>query len=193
MGLGISFTKGAKCSSNSDSRAILLRPLMTTALVLSGILSSGTALAQSTGDASTTIVTPLSIVNNSDLNFGRIIPGSVRSILRIGRNDGSLDVRVGDAIPVGGTIQRAAFVIVADPLTRVQITLPQTLNLLNTSGAGELRVNRFRLNGRGGRRTNRNIDASGILPILVSAQLRVLPSQAAGIYQANYDVTVEYN
>lgn len=161
--------------------------------LIAGLCLSSTASAQSQGNVNTRVLTPITVTNDNDMNFGRIVPGTVRSVIRIGRNNGALNIRSGDARPIGGTVERAGFTIVADPSTRVQITLPNRLNLVRVGGTETMRVNRFRLDGRGGRRPRRNIDISGVLNILVSAQIRVLPSQAPGIYRANYDVTVEYN
>ncbi len=163
------------------------------AMLIAGLCLSATASAQSRANVNTRVLTPLTIANTNDLNFGRIIPGTVRSTIRLGRDNGVLTVVDGDALPIGGTVERAGFTIVADPSTRVQITLPNTLNIVRVGGTETMRVNRFRLDGRGGRAARRNIDNSGILNILVSAQLLVLPTQAAGVYRANYDVTVEYN
>ncbi len=155
-------------------------------------MMSGAAYAQQSFPASTRVLTPLTVTNQNDLNFGRIVAGTSRSNIRIRRNNNNLNIINGDATPVGGTVQRAGFIIAAEPLTSVQVTLPQNINIRNSNGDTML-VRRFRLNGGGGRIVSRNIDNSGNLSIFVSAQLRIEPTQAVGVYNGSYEVTVEYN
>jgi len=191
MGIDLSSKSNRHIVHHFFSRNAAKASIMIGCLCLS--MASGSAYAQSSGNAGTRVLAPVTITNVNELNFGRIIPGSIRSVIRMGRNSGDLTVRNGNAVPIGGTVQRAEFIINADPLTSVQITLPTTLDIIHSSGSDDMRLNRFRLNGRGGRIASRNIDNSGILSILVSGQLRVLPNQTPGLYSANYDVTVEYN
>lgn len=160
------------------------------AMILFGM---GNAHAQSRASTSTQVLTPITVGNNNDLNFGNIVPGSAQSIIRINRNNGAIAVQSGNAVLFGGTVERAEFLITGDPFTRVQISLPRSLELVRSGGTETMRVNRFRMNGNGGRIARRNIDDIGSLSVLVSAQLRVRPQQAAGIYRGTYEMTVEYN
>lgn len=153
---------------------------------------SSAAHAQDSGTVNTQVVTPLTVTNQTGMNFGRITSGALVSEIRIRRNNNGLNIRAGDALPLGGTSQRAEFTIAAEPLTSVQITLPQNINIQNGNGDTML-VRRFRLNGGGGRIVSRSIDNSGGLSIFVSAQLRIQAAQNTGVYSGNYDVTVEYN
>lgn len=155
------------------------------------VMSSSSAHAQYR--MSMRVLTPITVNNNNDLNFGNISPGTVVSVIRIDNDTGAITVESGDAVLFGGTVERAEFLITADPLTRVQISLPRTLELVRNGGTEILTVNRFRLNGNGRRNVRRNIDESGSLTVFVSAQLQVPPQQAAGVYRGSYDMTVEYN
>lgn len=157
-----------------------------------GMMMSGAAHAQQSASVSTRILTPLTVTNQNGMNFGRITAGAALSEIRIRRNNNGLNIRAGDALPLGGTVQRAEFIIAADPLTSVQITLPLNINIQNANGNSML-VRRFRINGGGGRVVSRNIDNDGTLSIFVSAQLRIQAAQAVGVYSGNYDVIVEYN
>lgn len=179
--------------SAGHKQPLINRASLGTAAFIAGLCISPNAVAQSTGNSTTRVLTPITVTNINDLNFGRIIPGSATSIIRLRRNTGASRIMRGDALPIGGTVERAEFVIAADASTNVQITLPNSVNLVRSGGTEVMRVNRFRLNGGGGRTVNRSIDNNGLLSVLVSAQLRIFPAQAAGVYRGNYDVTVEYN
>ncbi len=182
--------KHIKADSYNKFHRLCVRILSGLFIVLT--MMSNSAYAQQTLPASTRVLTPLTVTNQSDMNFGRIVPGTVQSTVRIRRGINAAIVRSGDARLAGGTVQRAEFTITADPLTSVQISLPRNINLQNSAG-DIMRINTFRLNNGGGRISSRNVDSSGNLSVFVSALLRVEPSQAAGVYNGSYEVTVEYN
>ncbi|APG62099.1 hypothetical protein LPB140_03940 [Sphingorhabdus lutea] len=177
-----------------DRKLPILRQSYCTAFVLAGALllanlpAISSAHAQSMGTSRTTVVKPLSIVSINDLSFGRIIPGTANSNIRIDEDNGNINIASGNATLAGGTVSRGEFTIVADPNTQVRITLPNRTFLNNNSGPQQMRVNRFRLDGP----RNRNIGASGTLNFAIGAQLRVGANQAQGIYTGTFDVTVDY-
>ena len=162
-------------------------------MLIASLCLSTTASAQSQGNANTRVLTPITVTNNSDMNFGRVVPGDITTILRITRNTGIPNIIRGDAQPIGGTVQRAEFLIAAEPSANVQITLPSRINITRDGGTEIMRVNRFRINNGGQSTVTRSIDSDGTLTVFVSAQLRIFSGQTAGVYRGNYDVTVEYN
>lgn len=177
---------------NVQNKVFTFSSKMLSVLLVGLSMLSSAAYAQQNFPASTRVLTPLTVTNQSDMNFGRITPGTTQSLIRIRRGINTAVVRSGDARLAGGTVQRAEFTITADPLTSVQISLPRNINLQNSAG-DTMRINTFRLNNGGGRISSRTIDSSGNLSVFVSALLRVEPSQAAGVYNGSYEVTVEYN
>lgn len=163
-------------------------------MIIISLFMASHANAQSTGNVDIEVVRPLTIANISDMSFGNIIPGTLRSDITMEQDDGSLFVRNGNAILAGGTVQRAQFVITGEASSQIQISFPNRLNLVRSGGNETIQLNRFRINGSNQvRDITTNIDESGVLPIFVSAQIRVNPQQATGIYRTTYDVTVEYN
>ena len=161
-------------------------------IFIGSAMMSSVAYAQQNLPATTRVLTPLTVTNETDMNFGRIIPGTTRSTIRIFRGNDTAVVRSGNATLVGGTVRRAELTITADPLASVQITLPRNIDIQNSAG-DTMQINAFRLNNGGGRVSRRNVDSSGNLTIFVSGLLSVEPSQAVGIYNGNYEVIVEYN
>lgn len=162
-------------------------------MLVAGLCLSPSVAAQSQGNANTSVLTPITVTNGNDMNFGRVVPGDIVTIVRINRNSGAAEIIRGDSIHVGGTVQRAEFIIAAEPSANVQITLPDRIDIIRDGGTENMRVNRFRLNDGGGSTVTRSIENDGALTVFVSAQLRVFSGQAAGVYRGTYDVTVEYN
>ena len=162
-------------------------------MLIAGLCLSPSVAAQSQADVNTRVLTPITVTNGNDMNFGRVVPGDIVTIVRIDRNSGAADIIRGDSIHVGGTVQRAEFIITAEPSANVQITLPDRIDIIRDGGTENMRVNRFRLNNGGGSTVTRSIESDGSLTVFVSAQLRVFSGQTAGVYRGTYDVTVEYN
>jgi len=153
------------------------------------LLCAGTAHAQDTGSTDVTIMSPVTVQNDQEMNFGNIIPGTILSRLRINPNTGVLVVNRGDATPAGGTVSRALFTITGDPNERIRITLSQRrINLVRVGGTETMRLNRFRLDGR----RNRRLDNSGSTQFAVGGQLRVTANQAGGVYEGSFELTVDY-
>ncbi|WOE75139.1 DUF4402 domain-containing protein [Alterisphingorhabdus coralli] len=158
------------------------------ALLCGAGLMVSPALAQEEARADATIRTALTIENVQGLDFGRIIPGTGNSRIRINPNNGNLTIR-GNAVAAGGTPDRARFSISGSANQRVRISLVQRRVTLTREGGSEtMRLNRFRLDGR----RNRRLDDSGNLDFAVGGQLRVRRNQAAGVYRGTFNVTVDY-
>lgn len=140
------------------------------------------------GDTQTQIVNPGLVTNTSRLDFGSVITGSVQSRLRIPPTSDIIIVSAGNAIPVGGSVSRAQFNVVAAPLTLVLINLPSNIQLVRVSGSEQMLLDQFQQNGT----PLRFMGQTGQLSFFVGGRLRVGPSQAAGLYQGDFTVTVNF-
>jgi hypothetical protein len=165
------------------------------AIVLFAI--TGTTIAQitRTATATATIVTPINLVKEVDMNFGNLAvttvagtciltPASTRSIT------GGVTMPV-----VAGTVTAASFTVSGTPNYTYAITLPTLpLTINNTTGPdtpGPMTVTAFTStpNATG------QIGGGGNQTLNVGATVNVAALQAAGIYisPVPFDVTVNYN
>lgn len=152
------------------------------------LLPLNSAFAQEEGRADVTIRAAVTVENNQGLDFGRIIPGTGNSRIRINPRNGNLTI-LGNAVAAGGTPDRALFSVRGSNNQRVRISLNQRRVTLTRDGGSEtMRLNRFRLDGR----RNRLLDNTGDLDFAVGGQLRVRRNQAAGVYRGTFNVTVDY-
>lgn len=140
------------------------------------------------GDTQTQIVNPGLVTNATSLDFGSVIAGTVQSRLRIPPTSDSIVVSAGNAIPVGGTVSRARFDVVAAPLTFVFINLPSNIQLTRVAGTDQMLLDQFQQSGL----PFQIMGPSGQLSFYVGGRLRVNPSQASGLYQGNFTVTVNF-
>jgi hypothetical protein len=141
-----------------------------------------------TATGSATIITPLSITKNVDMNFGAIAVNANAGTVVLS----PLSVRTpsgGVTLPTSAiAVSSAAFAVTGLNSATYAITLPTTLTL--TSGSNNMSVNAFTLSTGAG-----TLSATGTQTINVGATLSVGASQAAGAYVSAtpFTVTVNYN
>ncbi|MDA6070861.1 DUF4402 domain-containing protein [Flavobacterium sp. AC] len=159
-------------------------------LCLLGILFTSSVFAQATATAtaSATIVTPISITNASDMNFGNIATdGTVGTVVLA--PDNSRTITGGVTLPAAsGTVTAAAFTVSGSDSYTYAITLPSSVII--ASGTDQMTVDNFTS-------TPATIGtlSSGSETITIGATLNLVASQAEGSYTsaAPFAVTVNYN
>lgn len=169
------------------ARAVFLLP------VCAWLAFAQPVLAQSdTGEARVDLVQPITVVKNSDLNFGNFIAGTTNSSFRIDAVNGIMSQLNGDAISIGGTQSRASFTATGRPFEQANIRRVQnSINIVRVGGTETMRVDNFWLGNRAGLR-DQTLDASGQATYFVGGRLRIGANQAAGAYRGNFDVTIDY-
>ena len=160
-------------------------------------VNSAWAQAQTT-PISADVVTPLTLVKRDDLNFGRLFPGSSGGIVTMNVN-GSRTAG-GTIILVGNDFQLARFAGQGSINQRVQIRLPNNIDLTGPGPA--MRLSNFRFGpdpelpltfGQLGNSTNIRITGTaGIFGFVVGGDLQVGANQPSGTYSGSFDVTVNY-
>ncbi len=136
----------------------------------------------------TQIVAPISVTKGQDLDYGRIIAGTLNSRVLIPATSDTVVVSSGNAIPAGGTVTRARFDVVAPPLTLVFITLPTNIQLTRVSGTQQMTLDQFQQNGA----ATRLMGLSGQFSFFVGGRLAVGPAQTPGRYDGTFTVTVNF-
>jgi len=140
-----------------------------------------------------TVVQPLTLKRQSDLDFGTVVSTAVAGNVTIDPDTGARTVG-GGVVPVpsfpGG---RGVFRGAATAGQNVQLTMTVPSALVNQSNPLALiTVNSMTFDSGGGLATTRTIDNSGAFAIGVGGDFQIAAGQANGVYSANFDVTADY-
>jgi len=164
--------------------------LFAIALVVIG--SATTSFAQSnvtaTASTSATIIAPISLVKNVDMNFGNVATSAVAGTIVLGTNS-VRTANAGASLPVTtGTVSAAKFTVNGNVDATYSIVLPGTITLSN--GTNNMTVGSFTSTP-----TATGLLTLGAQEIFVGATLNVGALQVAGVYTnaADLSVTVAYN
>lgn len=146
-----------------------------------------------TANASATIITPLTIENNRELNFGNIMASSTSGRATVdpnGTRTASGGISFLASMP--GTVSSAQFTVNGFANSTYSITLPKNNSgvVLAKEGGEDMRVVQFK-HSLGS--TEPTLNSSGTQTFTVGARLRVNANQAAGLYTGEFPVTVAYN
>jgi len=146
------------------------------------------AQATATANASATIVTPISITKNTDMNFGNVATnGTVGTVVLA--PDGSRTSTGGVTLPATvGTVTAASFAVAGSGSYTYAITLPTSVVISN--GVNVMTVDTFTSSPA----TTGTLTA-GAQTLTVGATLNLIASQVAGTYTSAtpFSVTVNYN
>ena len=142
------------------------------------------ATAQVTG----TIVQPIGISKNIDMNFGNVAAGLAPGYVTLYPNATRNPVG-GVTLPaITGTVAAADFTVTGFPNSTYSITLPVSV-IITSPGSFTMTVNNW-TSSPSGTGTINNIGTSDLT---VGADMQVGASQAVGVYTGNFTVTVNYN
>lgn len=149
------------------------------------------AQATTSATASATIVTPISILKNVDMNFGNVaVTANAGTVILA--NDGTRTKSGGVTLPATtGTVSAANFTVSGTPGYAYSITLPSS-NVVLTSGTNTMNASLFTCNVP---LTSGLLAGDGTQVLKVGATLGVNANQPAGTYitGTGFDVTVNYN
>ncbi len=153
-----------------------------------GVLAQpGTASASTTATA--VIVGPLSIVKNTDMDFGTIVASATAGTVTLatsGVRTPSAEVSI---LPAAALGVAASFNVAGEPTRGFSITLPADGAVQLTGPGTNMAVNGFNHNAG----ANPALNGSGQATFAVGATLSVGANQASGTYtSAAFNVTVNY-
>lgn len=149
---------------------------------------TGTALAADhTGDSEVVIVTPLSLVNTSDLEFGALLSGPTAGTVVINPNNDARSVS-GGVTAAGSGGQAAQFWTYGGPRQFIYVTRGPLPVLARVGGGGSMNVSQLTLNGP----VSRYLSGAGLLDLRVGGSLQVSANQAPGTYEGDFEITVTY-
>ena len=154
--------------------------------------SSATA---STVTASATIIAPITITNNTSLNFGVIVPGTTEGSVTLPADGGTRTTTGGTSVLTSqtGNPTLAAFTVTGQANYTYSITLPTSIPL--EGGGSSMNVTNFTSSiGTGIGVAGITIQEDGTSTFNVGATIAVGASedQPVGAYTGSFDVTVAY-
>ena len=166
--------------------------VLATAAIAIAFSNSSFAQATASAAASATIVTPITIVKNIDMNFGNVavsasLAGTVVLAPAGTRTTGGAG---GVTLPVtAGTVAGADFTVSGQGSYTYAITLPSSATI--SSGSNTMTVNAFTSSPA----TTGTLSSGGTQDLKVGATLNVASAQASGLYtnSTGVPVTVNYN
>lgn len=163
------------------------------AIIMLGFASSSFAQETASASASATIVTPIAIEKNADMNFGNVAVQSTTGGLVVLSTAGERSTpEDGVTLPstAAGTVSAASFSITGHQNYSYVITLPATCTITHNEGVATMTVDNFiSLPSVTG------LLSDGAQTLTVGATLNVAGGQLAGVYTSgtNFDVVVNYN
>ena len=163
---------------------------LTILIALLLVVSSANVFAQATANASATIITPISISKNTDMNFGNIVASAAPGTVVL-TPAGARSITGGAFLPAtAGTVAAASFTVTGANNFTYAITLPASV-VVSDGGTNTMTVNTFASTPSG----TGTLSAAGSETLLVGATLNVNASQVAGAYTSAtpFTVTVNYN
>ncbi len=164
-------------------RKLLAALVTTTTVGFAGYAMNASATELTTATANVTIIAPISILENTQLNFGSVAPaaGAGDTTTVTVAPGGGVSSASTPTAGLGGGHAAGDFTVSGISGSAYVVTLPvaditfngMTLNTFTSNNTGTL--------------------TGGSDNLTVGATLSIPGGQAAGIYSTNYTVTVEYN
>lgn len=152
------------------------------------------AFAQTTGnaDANLNIIIPISITNDTELNFGNILASGSQGNVIVAFN--GTRTRSGGATFISsspGTVSAAQFTVNGQVNATYSITLPNNSAVkLTKPGGTNMTVRQFK-HSLGS--TTPKLNSAGTQVFTVGATLRVNANQSPGFYSSTFNITVAYH
>jgi len=162
---------------------------LTLGLISIGISTKAQETASATATA--TIITPIAITKDVDMNFGIVAVQSTTGGTVVLTPAGVRSATGGVTLPVdNGTVTAASFTVTGVDGYTYNVTLPSSA-LTITSGSNTMTVTNFTSSPAG---TNGTL-TGGTETLNVGATLNVSAAQPAGVYVSGtpFNVTVNYN
>jgi len=181
--------------AKAGSRLLTALVIFTSACI--ALTSPAVAQDSETTDSRAVLVTPLSFIKDTDLDFGEIVPGNTDGFVTM--DTAGVITATGGITARAGTSQPATFRGYGSFNQRVLINIDQNSYLLTRLGGTETMVldqvsigsnpplpistnpRRFRI-----------VNPDGFFAFTIVGRLAVAANQAPGIYETEFIVTLEY-
>ncbi len=157
-----------------------------------GIFAAGPAHAQfgsatTSANASATVISAITLVKTSDLNYAAAVPGGTPGTI-VMTPAGVRSATGGTTLGSGLGASAASFTVLGQPSATYSITLPSS-STLTFAVSNTMTVDTFTSSPSG----TGTLSAGGSQTLNVGGTLNVGASQATGLYAGSFNVTVAYN
>lgn len=164
-----------------------MKKLLISAGALAVMAFSTPALAANTATANATvnIVSPLSLTNDTGLNFGTIVGPFAGEVVHV---DGTGARTCPGTLTCSGnaSVSAASFTLTGTPNQGVTLSIPDSV-VLNGSVSGSLTVDLT-----GDKPADPTLDSAGSASFSVGGQLTIPTGTGDGVYSNTFDVTANY-
>ncbi len=167
-----------------------MKNLLALAIIVLGFAATSFAQVTATASTTATIITPIAIEKDVDMNFGNIAVSPTLGGTVVLPTSGARTKTGGVTLPVvTGTVSAASFTVTGEGNSTYSITLPSSAITL-TGPSGTMTVENFVSTP-----SNTGTLNSGTQEVKVGATLNVGAAQPAGTYtnESGLFVTVNYN
>lgn len=165
-----------------------LRLLALTTLLAPAAGQAAPRAAATPAQASGTLLFPLEIVKNRDLDFGYVGTTAAAGTVVIDPETDAISATAG-ALLLGGSPHAAQFTGAAKSNVVVIIRIPnQSITVTRVGGTQTMTVSNFKLQGL----DKRAVAARVAFDFRVGATLNVNANQAEGTYVGTFDVSIQY-
>ncbi|MGD8570053.1 MAG: DUF4402 domain-containing protein [Gammaproteobacteria bacterium] len=161
---------------------------LTAAVVAMGGFSSQAMAGSTTGNASAVIVTPITISQTTQMNFGSIGPAAAASTVVLDTAN-SVTSATADVVPGTGAAS-GVFSVAGEAGFTYAVTLPASTSL-SDGGGNTMTVDTWTTSAASG--ATPTLSGGGTDTVNVGATLHVGANQAAGNYSGTYTISVNYN
>lgn len=171
-------------------------------LIAFGLVASATgAMAQSsataTGNATATVIRPITLASSVDLAFGSVVPSGAAGTLALTAASPAVPTAVGVTQPgtQAGAVTAAVFDVGGEGSFTYSITLPAAPATITGPAAATMTVDTFTKSAVAGvlGTLSGAAGAAGAQSFYVGGTLHVGANQAPGSYSGTFSVTVAYN
>lgn len=164
-------------------------------IALVAFAATSNAQVSATANTAATIITPIAITKNVDLNFGNIASNATGGTVVLATNGTRTPSGLTLPASAPGTVTAAQFTITGNGNSSFSISMPSSVTLTNTTGTGNETMTVDNFTNDSSSATQGTLSAGGSATLNVGAKLTVKPSQVAGVYTNASDlvVTVNYN
>lgn len=161
------------------------------AALLMSVAAAPALAASANGTATVTILRPITVTKNQDLQFGTVVePTSGSATVTIdtgGTRTTTLDVG-------GGAFGVSDFTVAGEGAAAVTVSVPATFAITNQTTTGTLTVTTTGNTLNTGSQTlSGTFGAGGTLAVKVGGQITVLSTTNSGLYSGTFAVTASYN
>jgi hypothetical protein len=165
-----------------------MKMLLTSAGALAALALSTPALAANTASAEATvnIVSPLTLVNNSGLNFGTIVGPFAGETVHVDTAGARDPCPATITCSGNASVSAASFTVTGTPDQGVALTIPDSVTL-NGSVSGTLTVDLT-----GDKPADPTLDSLGSATFAVGGVLTIPNGTVDGVYSNTFDVTANY-